>query len=48
MMQSNSDVILYQFENHLKNIMKIGFITKKAIVIDHFTVIEILFLFKNN
>ena len=37
-MNTNNDIELYSFESHFKNISKTGYVTKKAIINDHFTV----------
>lgn len=36
-MNTNNDIELYSFESHFKNISKTGYVTKKAIINDHFT-----------
>lgn len=36
-MNTNNDITLSEFEHHYKNLIKIGFVSKKAIINDHFT-----------
>lgn len=45
-MNTNNDTFLNALEGHHKNILRIGLITKKAIINDHFTV-RILYIYMN-